>query len=182
MSTIPLKMASDQTQRYGPEIKLKPGVSFLEGCRSRIPALVSGVRQADAEHLPRQFKVSVLGLAETYTRDLKKTMYLLSRLLRSCSPSAAGNVSISFSSRRGTARQHEFAVRSAGRERIPHRAPTPHRIVALVSAFGAGMGVFVAWRAIGFYHSRLPDHSYPYEADLSHQPACFVFQRGPGGP
>jgi len=36
----------------------------------------------------------------------------------------------------------------------------------LLSLLGAGMGVFVAWRAIGFIIPRLPDHSYPYEADF----------------
>ncbi len=36
----------------------------------------------------------------------------------------------------------------------------------LLSLTGAGLGVFVAYRAIGFIIPRLPDHSYPYEADF----------------
>ena len=36
----------------------------------------------------------------------------------------------------------------------------------LLSLLGAGLGVFVAYRSIGFIIPRLPDHSYPYEADF----------------
>jgi predicted permease len=43
---------------------------------------------------------------------------------------------------------------------------------------GAGLGVFVAYRAIGFIVSRLPDHSYPYEADFHINLAVLYFSVG----
>ena len=36
----------------------------------------------------------------------------------------------------------------------------------LLSLTGAGLGIVVAYQAIGFLVPRLPDHSYPYEADF----------------
>jgi len=161
---IPLKMASDQTQRYGPQIKLKPGVSF-EAAAAEFRPLYQEFDKQTPNIFPKPFKVSVNGLAETYTRDLKKTMYLLFAAVALLLAIGCGNVSILLLAR-GTARQHEFAVRSAV-------GATGFRIVRqllteslLLSLLGAGMGVFVAYRAIGFIVPRLPDHSYPYEADF----------------
>ena len=94
---VPLKMASDQDQRYGPEIKLKPGVSF-EGAAAEFRPLFQEFDKQTPNVFPKQFKISVRGMAETYTRDLKKTMYLLFGLSRCCSRSGAAT-SRFFSSR-----------------------------------------------------------------------------------
>jgi ABC-type antimicrobial peptide transport system permease subunit len=61
---------------------------------------------------PKQYKISVRGLADTYTRDLKKTMYLLFGAVALLLAIGCGNLSILLLAR-GTARQHEFSVRSA---------------------------------------------------------------------
>jgi predicted permease len=161
---IPLKMASDQTQRYDPRIKLKPGVSFEAAAAEFLPLYKEFDKQTP-NVFPKQFKISVRGLAETYTRDLKKTMYLLFGAVALLLTIGCGNVSILLLAR-GTARQHEFAVRSAvgaSGFRIVRQLLTESLLLSLI---GAGIGVFVAWRAIGFIIPRLPDHSYPYEADF----------------
>ena len=161
---LPLKMASDQTQRYGPQIKLKPGVSFEAAAAEFLPLYREFDKQTP-NIFPKQFKISVRGLAETYTRDLKKTMYLLFGAVALLLAIGCGNVSILLLAR-GTARQHEFAIRSAvgaSGFRIVRQLLTESLLLSLV---GAGMGVFVAYRAIGFIVPRLPDHSYPYEADF----------------
>ena len=105
------------------------------------------------------------GLAETYTRDLKKTMYLLFGAVALLLAIGCGNVSILLLAR-GTARQHEFAIRSAvgaSSMRIVRQLLTESLLLSLA---GAGLGVVVAYQAIGFLVPRLPDHSYPYEADF----------------
>ena len=161
---IPLKMASDQTQRYGPQIKLKPGVSF-EAAAAEFRPLYQEFDKQTPNIFPKPFKVSVRGLAETYTQDLKKTMYLLFGAVALLLAIGCGNVSILLLAR-GTARQHEFAVRSAvgaSQFRIMRQLLTES---LLLSGIGAGLGVFVAYRSIGFIIPRLPDHSYPYEADF----------------
>jgi predicted permease len=160
----PLKIESDQTHRYGPEIKLKPGVSFSAAADEFRPLFQEFDKQTP-NIFPKQFKISVRGLADTYTHDLKKTMYLMFGAVALLLAIGCGNVSILLLAR-GTARQHEFAIRSAvgaSRVRIVRQLLTES---LLLSGFGAGLGVFVAYRSIGFIVPRLPDHSYPYEADF----------------
>ena len=161
---IPMKMESDQTHRYSPQIKLKPGVSFPSAAAEFLPLYQQFDKQTP-NVFPKQFKISVRGLADTYTHDLKKTMYLLFGAVALLLAIGCGNVSILLLAR-STARQHEFAVRSAvgaSRLRIVRQLITES---LLLSGIGAGLGVLVAYRSLGFIIPRLPDHSYPYEADF----------------
>jgi predicted permease len=161
---VPMKLASDQTHRYGTKIKLKPGVSWAAAEAEFRPLYQEFDRQTP-NVFPKQFKISVRGLADTYTRDLKKTMVLLFGAVALLLAIGCGNVSILLLAR-GTARQHEFAIRSAvgaSGFRIVRQLLTES---LLLSVTGAALGIFVAYRAIGFLIPRLPDHSYPYEADF----------------
>ncbi len=161
---LPLKLESDQLHRYEPKIKLKPGISFTAAEAEFRPFYQEFDRQTP-NLFPKQFKISVRGLADTYTRDLKKTMYLLFGAVALLLAIGCGNLSILLLAR-GTVRQHEFAVRSAvgaSRGRIVRQLFTESLLLSLA---GAGLGIFVAYRAIGFIIPRLPDHSYPYEADF----------------
>jgi predicted permease len=173
---VPLKLGSDQLHRYGPEIKLKPGVSFSAAAEEFRP-LYQEFDHQTPNIFPKQYKLSVRGLAETYTRDLKKTMYLLFGAVGLLLAIGCGNVSILLLAR-GTARQHEFAVRSAvgaSGFRIIRQLLTESLLLSLA---GAGLGVFVAYQAIGFIIPRLPDHSYPYEADFHINLAVVYFSVG----
>ena len=161
---VPLKMASDQLHRYEPGIKLKPGVT-MDAAAAEFRPLYEEFDKQTPNVFPKQYKISVRGLAETYTRDLKKTMYLLFGAVALLLAIGCGNVSILLLAR-GTARQHEFAVRSAvgaSSMRIVRQLLTESLLLSLA---GAGLGVVVAYQAIAFLVPRLPDHSYPYEADF----------------
>jgi putative ABC transport system permease protein len=161
---IPMKLASDQDHRYSTKIKLKPGVSMAAAAAEFRPLYTEFDRQTP-NIFPKQFKISVRGLAETYTHDLKKTMLLLLGAVALLLGIGCGNVSILLLAR-GTARQHEFAVRSAvgaSRFHIVRQLLTES---LLLSVTGAGLGVLAAYWSIGFIVPRLPDHSYPYEADF----------------
>ncbi|MGB8537129.1 MAG: ABC transporter permease, partial [Acidobacteriaceae bacterium] len=160
----PLKMASDQLHRYSPQIKLKPGVTMAAAAAEFRPLYQQFDKQIP-NVFPKQYKISVRSLADTYTRDLKKTMYLLFGAVALLLAIGCGNLSILLLAR-GTARQHEFAVRSAvgaSSIRIVRQLLTESLLLSLV---GAGLGIFAAYRAIAFLVPRLPDHSYPYEADF----------------
>jgi putative ABC transport system permease protein len=161
---LPLKLESDQTHRYGTKIKLTPGIS-MAAAEGEFRPLYQEFDRQTPNVFPKQFKISVRGLAETYTRDLKKTMVLLFGAVALLLAIGCGNVSILLLAR-GTARQHEFAIRSAvgaSGFRIVRQLLTES---LLLSVTGAGLGIFVAYRTIGFLIPRLPDHSYPYEADF----------------
>lgn len=161
---IPMKMASDQVHRYSTKIKLKPGVTTA-AAEGELWPLYEEFNRQTPNIFPEQYKIGVRALAETYTHDLKKTMYLLFGAVALLLAIGCGNVSILLLAR-GTARQQEFAVRSAvgaSGIRIMRQLLTESLVLSVA---GAGLGVFVAYRAIGFIVPRLPEYSYPYEADF----------------
>ncbi|HZD47371.1 MAG TPA: ABC transporter permease, partial [Silvibacterium sp.] len=161
---LAMKLESDQTHRYEAKIKLRPGIS-MAAAEGEFRPLYQEFDRQTPNVFPKQFKISVRRLAETYTRDLKKTMYLLFGAVALLLAIGCGNVSILLLAR-GTARQHEFAVRSAvgaSGFRLVRQLLTESLLISLT---GAGLGVFVAYQAIGFIIPRLPEYSYPYEADF----------------
>ncbi len=173
---VPMKLASDQKHRYGTKIKLRPGVSFAAAEGEFRPLFQEFDRQTP-NVFPKQFKISVRGLADTYTRDLKKTMFLLFGAVALLLAIGCGNVSILLLAR-GAARQHEFAIRSAvgaSGFRIVRQLLTESLLLSLT---GAGLGIFVAYRTIGFIIPRLPEYSYPYEADFHINLAVLFFSVG----
>ncbi len=103
--------------------------------------------------------------ANIYVQDLRGTLYLLFGAVALLLAIGCGNVSILLLAR-GTARQHELAVRSAvgaSRFRIVRQLLTESLLLALI---GAGLGVVLAYRALGFIVARLPEYSFPHEADF----------------
>src|SRR5579863_805858 len=161
---IPLKMESDQTHRYGPEIKLKPGVSF-EAAAAEFRPLYQEFDKQTPNVFPKQFKISVRGLADTYTRDLKKTMYLLFGAVALLLAIGCGNVSILLLAR-GTARQHEFAVRSAvgaSSMRIVRQLLTESLLLAAV---GAGLGAASAFGILAGIQRLLPRYAFAPEVAI----------------
>ena len=177
---VPLKMESDQTHRYSPEFKVRPGVTFDAAADEFLPLFQQFDKQTP-NLFPKQFKISVRGLADTYTRDLKKTMYLLFGAVALLLAIGCGNVSILLLAR-STARQHEFAIRSAvgaSQIRLVRQLLTES---LLLSGIGAGLGVLVACQAIKFIIPKEFRSLVSLRSRLPHQPACFVFQRGPRAP
>jgi hypothetical protein len=93
---IPLKMTSDQTQRYGPEIKLKPGVSF-EAAAAEFRPLYQEFDRQTPNIFPKQFKISVRGLAGLIPTISRTRCTCSSGLLRCCSRSGAATSRFFFS-------------------------------------------------------------------------------------
>ncbi|HVU47232.1 MAG TPA: ABC transporter permease [Terracidiphilus sp.] len=161
---LPLNMASDQVHGYGLMLKLKPGVSTATA-EAQFQPLYQQFDRERPNHFPKDYKISVRGLAESYVRDLKKTMYLLFGAVALLLVIGCGNVSILLLAR-GTARQHEFAIRSAvgaSGFRIIRQLLTESLLLSVV---GAGLGVLLAYRAVGLIVARLPEYSFPHEADF----------------
>ena len=117
--------------------------------RSRIRAALPAVRQRDPKSLPKQYKLEVRNISYYYMHELGGTLALLFGAVGLLLAIGCGNVSILLLAR-GTARQHEFAVRSAvGASGFRHRPPASDRIAAIWPSPGAGLGVFLAYQSLG---------------------------------
>ena len=161
---LPFKMAQDQTTLYGYIFKLKPGVR-TEVATAEFAPLFQQFDKERPNYFPPEFKLSVRTFATEYVRDLRKTLYLLFGAVALLLAIGCGNVSILLLAR-GTARQHEFAVRSAvgaSRWRIVRQLLTESLLLAVT---GAALGAVLARQAVGYLVARLPEYSFPHEADF----------------
>ncbi len=161
---LPLKMSPAQDVTYNTALKLKPGVR-PEAAEAEFRPLLEQFDKERPNYYPTQFRIAVRKMGEFYVRDLRGTLYLLFGAVALLLAIGCANVSILLLAR-GTARQHELAIRSAvgaSRFRIVRQLLTESLLLALV---GAGLGVMLAYWALGFIVARLPEYSFPHEADF----------------
>jgi len=173
---LPLKMSQAQDVTYASRVKLKPGVS-LEAAEQEIRPLLQQFDKERPNYYPPQFRVAVRRTGDYYVRDLRGTLALLFGTVALLLAIACGNVSILLLAR-GTARQHELAVRSAvgaSRVRIVRQLLTESLLLSLI---GAGLGVVLAYQALGFIVARLPEYSFPHEADFHVNLPVLLFSVG----
>lgn len=161
---LPLKVGESPTAFYGIEVKLKPGISTA-AAEAEFTPLFQQIDKNSPNRFPPQFRLRVHKSGDYYVRDLRGTLYLLFGAVALLLAIGCSNVSILLLAR-GTARQHEFAVRSAigaSRARIVRQLLTESLLLAVV---GAGLGTVLAYQATGFIVARLPEYSFPHEADF----------------
>ena len=162
---LPLKLSSSVTETYGTMIKLRPGVTTKAAAAELQPYFREFAKQTP-DHFPKQsYKMEVQNLSYWVTHQISKTLYLLFGAVGLLLAIGCGNVSILLLAR-GTARQHEFAVRSAvgaSGFRIVRQLLTESLLIALT---GAGLGVILAYQSLGLIVARLPRNSFPNEADF----------------
>jgi putative ABC transport system permease protein len=173
---LPLKMSQDQVGLYNMNLKLRSGVS-VEAAEAEIKPLIQQFDKERPNNYPAQFRVAIRMMGEYYVRDLRGTLYLLFAAVALLLAIGCGNVSILLLAR-GTARQHELAVRSAvgaSRFRIVRQLLTESLLLSLI---GAGLGMVLAYRALGFIVARLPEYSFPHEADFHVNLPVLLFSVG----
>ncbi len=161
---LPLKMSQAQDLPYNVNLKLRTGVS-TEAAEAELRPLIQQFDKERPNVYPPQYRIELRRLGEYYVRDLRGTLYLLFGAVALLLAIGCGNVSILLLAR-GSARQHELAVRSAvgaSRFRIVRQLLTESLLLSLI---GAGLGVVLAYRALGFIVARLPEYSFPHEADF----------------
>jgi predicted permease len=161
---LPLKMSQANDLTYEALLKLKPGVRPEAAAEEFRPLLQQFDRERPNFYFP-QFRVAVRKMGDFYVRDLRGPLYLLFAAVALLLAIGCSNVSILLLAR-GTARQHELAIRSAvgaSRFRIVRQLLTESLLLALI---GAGLGVVLAYRTLGFIVARLPEYSFPHEADF----------------
>ena len=134
--------------------------------RRRTAAAAGGICTSDSALFPPgKLRLHVVGLNEQFVQDLGGTLYLLFGAVALLLMIGCANVSILLLAR-ATARQHEFAVRSAiGATRI--------RIILqlltealLLSVTGAGFGILLAYKTVSVIAMNLPESSFPHEAAI----------------
>jgi len=162
---LPLKVTADQTRSYYVGVRLKPGVTH-EAANAALQPLLDQFAKETPKHFPQgRYKLHVVGLNEDFVKRLGGTLALLFSAVAFLLLIGCGNVSILLLAR-GTARQHEFAVRAAigaGRRRLIRQLLTE---ALLLSITGALLGVLLAYRAIGLIVALLPKYSFPHEAAI----------------
>jgi predicted permease len=162
---LPLKLSADPTRTYEVNTRLRPGVSHATA-NAEFQSLLNQFAKETPAHFPTDgFKVAIQGLNEHFVKQLGNTLILLLCAVGLLLVIGCGNVSILLLAR-GTAREHEFAVRSAvgaSRLRIVRQLLTESLVLALS---GAALGVLLAYRTVAFIVTLLPEFSFPHEAAI----------------
>ena len=171
---FPLKITADQTTDYYVGIRLRPGVSHAQADAALQPLLEEFAHETPRFFPPGKLRLHVVGLNEQFVQDLGGTLYLLFGAVALLLMIGCANVSILLLAR-ATARQHEFAVRSAiGATRI--------RIILqlltealLLSLTGAGFGILLAYKTVSVIALNLPESSFPHEAAIQINGPVLIF-------
>ena len=162
---IPLKITNDPNITYGPLVRLKPGVTFA-AANAELQPLLEQFAKETPSHFPRKFRVHVRGINERYVENLGRSLFLLFGAVGLLLLIGCANVSILLLAR-GTARQHELAIRSAigaSRGRIQRQLLTEALGLSLLGALG---GVLLAYRLLPVLVRWLPEYSFPHEVAIN---------------
>ena len=174
---LPLKITQDPVRSYYVGLRLKPGITH-EVASAALRPLMDQFATETPKHFPTdRFEFSLVGLNDDFVRDLGGTLYLLFSAVALLLAIGCGNVSILLLAR-GTARQHEFAVRTAigaTRSRIIRQLLTESLLLSLT---GAVLGVLLAYRALPTIVAMLPKYSFPHEAAIQINLPVLIFSVG----
>jgi predicted permease len=162
---LPFKPSEDATHTYNVSVRLKPGVTRT-AANSEFQALFVQFAKETPKHFPEGgFKTNIQGLNDNFVHRIGPTLYLLFGGVALLLVIGCANVSILMLAR-GTARQHELAVRAAiggSRYRIVRQLLTESLALSIT---GALLGLALAYKATGFIAAWLPEYSFPHEAAI----------------
>lgn len=143
-------------------IKLKPGAQY-GAVQAELQALVDRFAKDDPKNYPQNMRAKIVTLNEEVLGRFAGTIVFLFGAVIVLLMIGCANVSILLLAR-GTARQHEFAVRTsvgAGRGRLIRQLLTES---VLLSVTGAMLGVVAAYWGVKALSAMLPYYSFPHEA------------------
>ena len=171
---LPLKITQDQVKSFYAGVRLKPGVSHAQADAALQPLIEQFARETPRHFPPDHLKLHVVGLNEDFVKQLGGTLYLLFGAVALLLLIGCGNVSILLLAR-ATARQHEFAVRSAigaTRIRVIQQLLTEALMLSITGAF---LGLLLAYKTIAFIVANLPEYSFPHEAAIQLNLPVLIF-------
>jgi len=161
---LPLKLTSDPARTFFIMVRLKPGVTRA-AANAEFQSLFEQFAKQTPAHFPEHFRVTLEGLNDQFVDRIGGTLSLLFGAVALLLLIGCGNVSILLLAR-GTARQHELAVRTAigaARARIVRQLLTE---ALMLSFTGAALGVVLANSLLKLIVNWLPQFSFPHEASI----------------
>jgi predicted permease len=170
---LPAARPSDPRDSWLAFIKLKPGVQHAKAA-AELQVLVDRFVQVDPKDFRKGRRVEVVTLNQEVLGRFSGVLVLLFIAVVALLVIGCANVSILLLAR-GTARQHEFAVRSsigASRARLVRQLLIES---ILLSFAGAALGVVAAYRGVGVISAMLPFYSFPHEAAIQVNIPVLVF-------
>jgi predicted permease len=172
---IPALPTADPNEYWLAFVKLKPGTKFPVA-EAQFQALADQFARQNKNY-PQDRKVKIVTLNEQILGKFAGTLMLLFGAVLALLIIGCANVSI-LQLARGTARQHEFAVRvsvGAARARLIRQLLTES---VLLSVSGALVGVLVAYKGVAALSAFLPYYSFPHEAAIHVNSAVLAFTAG----
>ena len=155
--------------------RLRPGVSLVVANAQLQPLLERFALEKPS--FPQRFKADIRPLTYETTRNMGHMLYLLFAAVAVLLAIGCGNVSILLLAR-ATARQHEFAVRSAvgaGSLRIVRQLLTESLLLALI---GTGLGIALAYRLLALIVTWMPAHMFPRDVAIGINMPVLLFSAG----
>ncbi|MGI8773292.1 MAG: ABC transporter permease [Acidobacteriaceae bacterium] len=154
-------------------VRLKPGVTRAQAA-AEFGALLPRFLEQAPKDIPRDLHVAVVTLNEEVLHGFAGPLYLLFASVLLLLLIGCANVSILLLAK-GTAREHEFAVRSAlgaSRARVIRQLLTESFALSLV---GGGLGVLAAYFGVEALAGAMPFYSFPHEASIHVSGAVLLF-------
>jgi predicted permease len=145
-------------------VKLKPGTKF-SSATAQLQVLVERFAKQDPKIYPQDMRVEIVTLNEQVLGQFAGALVLLFGSVLVLLLIGCANVSILLLAR-GTARQHELAVRAsvgADRGRLIRQLLTES---VLLSLAGTALGVVAAYGGVRALSDLLPFYSFPHEAAI----------------
>jgi len=173
---LPRAITTDPGRTFGVVIKLRPDVSWA-GANAELQPLFERFAKETPSHFPPKFQVDARALTDETRHNIGGMLYLLFAAVALLLLIGCGNVSILLLAR-GTARQHEFAVRSAvgaSGFRLVRQLLTESLMLALT---GTGFGILLAYQLLRLIVAWMPQNLYPPDVAISINLPVLLFSAG----
>jgi predicted permease len=170
---IPALPSADPHYYWNSFVKLKPGTKY-PAAQAEMQVLADRFAKEDPKNYPQDMRAKIVTLNEEVLGRFAGTIVFLFGAVVLLLIIGCANVSILLLAR-GTARQHELAVRTsmgAGRGRLIRQLLTES---VLLSVTGAALGVLAAYWGVKTLSTMLPYYSFPHEAAIHVNGMVLIF-------
>ena len=170
---LPALPSADPHYYWNSFIKLKPGTKY-PAAQAEMQVLADRFAKEDPKNYPQDMRAKIVTLNEEVLGRFAGTIVFLFGAVVILLIIGCANVSILLLAR-GTARQHELAVRTsmgAGRGRLIRQLLTES---VLLSVTGAALGILAAYWGVKALSTMLPYYSFPHEAAIHVNGMVLIF-------